>query len=79
MKLPKQSPPVKRPDLIQPHEAVDVIDGSVEELVNIRIKLLQGGNFNDPAAFEYRTYNQLKTSGGCGCFHAFAGTAARII
>jgi hypothetical protein len=43
------------------------------------MKLLHGANFNDPGAFEYRTYNQLKTSGGCGCFHAFAGTAARII
>jgi cyanobactin biosynthesis protein (PatB/AcyB/McaB family) len=79
MKLPKQSPPVKRPDLIQPHEAVDVVHGSVEELVNIRMKLLHGANFNAPAAFKYRTYNQLKTSGGYGCFHAFAGTAARII
>jgi len=75
MKLPKQSPPVKRPDLIQPHEAVDVIHGSVEQLVNIRMKLLHGANFNDPAAFEYRSYNQLKTSGGCGCFHAFASSA----
>ena len=75
MKLPKQSPPVKRPDLIQPHEAVDVIHGSVEQLVNIRMKLLHGANFNDPAAFEYRTYNQLKTSGGCGCFGPFASSA----
>ncbi|WP_375471022.1 cyanobactin biosynthesis system PatB/AcyB/McaB family protein [uncultured Nostoc sp.] len=74
MKLPKQSPPVKRPDLIQPHEAVDVVHGSVEELVNIRIKLLHGANFNDPAGFGYRSYNQLKTS-GCGCFHAFAAGA----
>ena len=74
MKLPKQSPPVKRPDLIQPHEAVDVIHGDVEALVNVRMKLLHGANYNDPAGFQYRTYNQLKTS-GCGCFHGFAGTA----
>ncbi|MEH1872922.1 cyanobactin biosynthesis system PatB/AcyB/McaB family protein [Nostoc sp.] len=74
MKLPKQSPPIKRPDLIQPHEAVDVVHGSVEELVNIRIRLLHGANFNDPAGFGYRSYNQLKTS-GFGCFDSFAGMA----
>ncbi len=73
MKLPKQSPPVKRPDLIQPHETVDVIHGSAEELINIRIQLLYGANYNDPAGFQYRSYNQLITSGGCGCSHAFAG------
>lgn len=73
MKLPKQSPPVKRPDLIQPHEAVDVVHGSVEDLVNIRIKLLHGANYNDPVGFQYRSYNQLKTSAGCSCFHAVAG------
>ncbi|MEP0753313.1 hypothetical protein NDI44_11040 [Trichocoleus sp. DQ-A3] len=38
------------------------------------MKLQHGANYNDPAAFEYRTYNQLKTS-GCGCFHAFGGGA----
>jgi cyanobactin biosynthesis protein (PatB/AcyB/McaB family) len=66
MKLPKLSPPVKRPDLIQPHEAVDVVHGSVEELVNIRMKLLHGANYNAPAGFQHRSYNQLKFS-GCGC------------
>jgi cyanobactin biosynthesis protein (PatB/AcyB/McaB family) len=64
MKLPKQSLPVKRNELIQPHEAVDVIHGSVEALVKVRIKLLHGANYNDPAAFQHRSYNQLKTSGG---------------
>jgi cyanobactin biosynthesis protein (PatB/AcyB/McaB family) len=68
MKLPKQSPPVKRPDLIQSHEAVDVLHGSIEDLVNIRIRLLHGANYNDPAGFQYRNYNQLKTSGGCSLF-----------
>jgi cyanobactin biosynthesis protein (PatB/AcyB/McaB family) len=64
MKLPKQSRPVKRPDLIQPHEAVDVVHGSVTDLVKVRMKLLHGANYNDPAVFQHRTYNQLKASGG---------------
>lgn len=67
MTLPKQSPPIKRPDLIQPHETVDVVNGSVEDLVAMQIRLLHGANYNAPAAFQYRTYNQLKASHGCGC------------
>lgn len=67
MRLPKQSPPIKRPELIQPHETVDVVHGSVDELVAIRMDLLHGANYNDPAGFQYRTYSQMKTS-GCGCF-----------
>ena len=62
MKIPKQSPPIQRTDLIHPHETVDVVHGNVEELVNIRMKLLHGANYNDPAGFQHRTYNQLKSS-----------------
>jgi cyanobactin biosynthesis protein (PatB/AcyB/McaB family) len=65
MRLPKLSPPVKRPDIIYPHRAVDVIHGEIEDLVKIRMKLLHGANYNDPAAFEYRSYQKIKSS--CGC------------
>lgn len=74
MRLPRQSPPVKRPDLIQPHETVDVIHGSLEELVDVRMHLLHGANYNDPAGFQYRSYNQLKTSSDCGCFYGVGTT-----
>jgi cyanobactin biosynthesis protein (PatB/AcyB/McaB family) len=67
MRLPKQSPPIQRPELIQPHETVDVVNGSVEELVAIRMRLLHGANYNAPAAYQHRTYNQLKGSRACGC------------
>lgn len=66
MRLPKLSPPVQRPDIIYPHRAVDVINGSVDQLVRVRMKLLHGANFNDPPAFEYRSYQQFKSS-GCNC------------
>lgn len=75
MKVPRQSPPVKRPDLIHPYATVDVVHGSVEELVGIRLHLLHGANYNDPAAFQYRSYQQLRTAGDCGSVHALAGTA----
>ncbi|AFY37275.1 hypothetical protein Lepto7376_0895 [[Leptolyngbya] sp. PCC 7376] len=51
MKLPKLSPPVKRPHFIEPALAVDVEHGRTEDLVNIRMDLLHGANYNDPAAF----------------------------
>ncbi|CBN56373.1 MULTISPECIES: cyanobactin biosynthesis system PatB/AcyB/McaB family protein [Kamptonema] len=67
MRLPNLSPPVKRPDIIHPHQAVDVIHGTVEDLVRIRMDLLYGANFNDPAAFAHRSYQQVKSSSGCRC------------
>jgi cyanobactin biosynthesis protein (PatB/AcyB/McaB family) len=66
MRLPVLSPPVKRPDVIYPHRSVDVIHGTVDELLSIRMKLLHGANYNDPAAFANRSYQQLKSS-GCRC------------
>jgi cyanobactin biosynthesis protein (PatB/AcyB/McaB family) len=66
MKLPKQSAPIERPDLVPPHEAVDVVHGGVEDLVKVRMKLLHGANYNDPAGFQYRSYDRLKSSGWGG-------------
>ncbi|NEP57716.1 MAG: cyanobactin biosynthesis system PatB/AcyB/McaB family protein [Symploca sp. SIO2G7] len=63
MRLPKLSPPVKRPHFVQPSAAVDVENGRFEDLVAIRMDLLHGANYNDPAAFEYRSYNQVMKSG----------------
>jgi cyanobactin biosynthesis protein (PatB/AcyB/McaB family) len=62
MPFPNLSPPVKRPDIIHPHRSVDVIHGSADELLSIRLKLLHGANYNDPAAFVNRSYQQLKSS-----------------
>jgi cyanobactin biosynthesis protein (PatB/AcyB/McaB family) len=66
MRLPKLSTPVKRPDIIYPHRAVDVIHGRIEDLVSIRMDLLHGANYNDPAAFGARGYQQIKTSCSVG-------------
>ncbi|AFY58673.1 hypothetical protein Riv7116_6331 [Rivularia sp. PCC 7116] len=69
MRLPYLSPPVKRPHFMQPATSVDLENGRLEDLVHIRMDLLHGANYNDPAAFEYRSYNQVMTSrygGGFG-------------
>lgn len=60
MKLPKQAAPVKRPSLIQPHTTVDILHGTQEDLISIRMALLNGANFNNPAPFEATLYS-------CGC------------
>ena len=50
MRLPLQSPPVRRPELIHPHRTVDLIHGTPEELITLRISLMHGANYNDPQA-----------------------------
>ncbi|NEO97899.1 MAG: cyanobactin biosynthesis system PatB/AcyB/McaB family protein [Symploca sp. SIO2E9] len=62
MNLPKQAAPVKRPDLISPHLAVDVIHGSARERLKIFIELRHGANYNDPPYYNYPSYDQIKTS-----------------
>jgi cyanobactin biosynthesis protein (PatB/AcyB/McaB family) len=61
MRLPKQAPPVQRPDIIAPHRTVDVIHGRVEDLMSIRMGLLHGANFNDPPAWRVPSYQVLKS------------------
>jgi cyanobactin biosynthesis protein (PatB/AcyB/McaB family) len=51
MRLPLQSPPVRRPELIHPHRTVDLAHGTPEELVTLRISLMHGANYNDPQYF----------------------------
>jgi cyanobactin biosynthesis protein (PatB/AcyB/McaB family) len=51
MRLPLQSPPVRRPELIQPHRTVDIVHGTAEELIALRINLMHGANYNDPQSF----------------------------
>jgi cyanobactin biosynthesis protein (PatB/AcyB/McaB family) len=82
MRLPILAAPVKRFDVTQgtikrddpesvyiyPHRTVDVTLGTTADLVAIRIDLLHGANFNDPAAHQHRTYQQFKSSCAYGCF-----------
>lgn len=65
MRLPKLAPPVKRPDLIYAHRSVDIVNGRVEDIVNIRMDLLHAANYNDPAPFEYRNCQSAPYPGGC--------------
>jgi cyanobactin biosynthesis protein (PatB/AcyB/McaB family) len=55
--------PVKRIEIIPPHEGVELAYGAAEDLVRYRMYLLHGGNFNDPPAWRFPSYETLKTSG----------------
>ncbi|QIZ71371.1 cyanobactin biosynthesis system PatB/AcyB/McaB family protein [Oxynema aestuarii] len=62
MRLPKQCRPIKRPHFVQPAECVDLVNGRPDDLLGIRMDLLHGANYNDPARFNYPGYAYLKTS-----------------
>jgi len=66
MVLPKQAAPVKRPHFTQPALAVDVQNGTLESLVHIRMDLLHGANYNDPAVFAQPSYHQVMHSSWSG-------------
>jgi cyanobactin biosynthesis protein (PatB/AcyB/McaB family) len=55
MSMPNLSPPVKRPELVHPHRTVDVHHGTPAELFAIRMALIHGANYNDPASFQPRS------------------------
>lgn len=57
---PPQLAPVKRPESITPHRCVDVVHGTPEELVAVRLQLTHGANYNDPAYFEMAGYEQKR-------------------
>ena len=63
MRLPLQSPPVLRPELIHPHRTVDLVHGTAEELVALRVQLMHGANYNDPPALRMPSYGQMKLTG----------------
>lgn len=65
MRLPVQSPPVRRPELVHPHRTVDLVHGSPQELVALRISLMHGANYNDPQYFS--------AAGARGMAAAFGG------
>lgn len=75
MRLPSLAPPVKRPHFIQPALAVDVEHGSADELLSMRMRLLHGANYNDPAAFANRSINQVMHSSGASASQAWGGFA----
>ena len=73
MKLPKQSTPIMRSDLIRPHTTIDVIGAfivSPDSGQDVAFDLLHGANYNDPKKF-------LDPVGLCGC-HILSRTSMMV-
>lgn len=70
MKLPIQSPPVMRTDVIKPHTVVDLIHASREHLLELELGLLAGANYNAPMRF-------LMSADYSGC-HLFSENSMAI-
>jgi cyanobactin biosynthesis protein (PatB/AcyB/McaB family) len=62
MVRPPQAPPVRRPELVRPHDTIDVVRGTGDQLIARRIELMHGANFNDPPAFEFPAYHRMMVS-----------------
>jgi cyanobactin biosynthesis protein (PatB/AcyB/McaB family) len=62
MLLPPQAPPVRRPEPVQPHDTIDVVRGTGDQLIARRIEIMHGANFNDPPAFELPVYDRMMVS-----------------
>jgi cyanobactin biosynthesis protein (PatB/AcyB/McaB family) len=60
--LPVQAPPVLRPDLVQPHRTVDATRGTAAQLISVRMDLMLGANYNDPAPMEFASCVRMKVS-----------------
>lgn len=62
--VPKQAAPIKRPEVVLPHTTVDIVNGDPEDLFYVRLALLHGANYNDPAALSERA---LQEQGSACC------------
>jgi cyanobactin biosynthesis protein (PatB/AcyB/McaB family) len=68
MPLPNLAPPVRRPQLVEPHRTVD-LDPShyrYDQLRDVKLALVLGANFNDPPGVAFPTYQRMEVSSCTG-------------
>lgn len=58
-RMPSQVPPVKRPEVVEPHKVVDLEHGEGSDIVTVLMELLHGANFNDPPALNTPPFERL--------------------
>jgi cyanobactin biosynthesis protein (PatB/AcyB/McaB family) len=49
---PIQSPPVRRPELVEPSSGLDLDTSHILASVRSRLEIMHGANFNDPSPFQ---------------------------
>ena len=52
-RTPPQCAPVRRPALVVAHRVLDVIHGSKQHQIDVRISLMHGANYNDPMCWQF--------------------------
>jgi cyanobactin biosynthesis protein (PatB/AcyB/McaB family) len=62
MSLPKQAPPVQRPEIVEPHRVVEVEEGTPQQRLGTRVLLLHGANYNDPAPYAVPLLPRMRAS-----------------
>ena len=67
MKLPKQAPPIRRPELIYPQKVINFQNAKDEQIEHLKFQLGAGANYNDPMRFSTPV-------DFCGC-HLLFGTS----
>ena len=69
--IPPFTPPVRRPEIIEPFLTVNLIGGSGARVADMIFDLIHGANYNSPQRFVSRDYHRVKASGrggsSCGC------------
>jgi cyanobactin biosynthesis protein (PatB/AcyB/McaB family) len=68
MPLPNLAPPVRRPQLVEPHRTVDLDPSHYlpSQLAAVKLALLHGANFNDPPSVAFPTYQRMEVSSCAG-------------
>jgi cyanobactin biosynthesis protein (PatB/AcyB/McaB family) len=64
---PKQARPVHRPHFVAPHRTVDVVHGTADQLIAMRMRLMHGANYNDPQHLAFAPYARMQVSGRIAC------------
>ncbi|MEW9555372.1 hypothetical protein [Nonomuraea sp. NPDC050783] len=62
MSFPIQAPPVRRPELVQPHTVLGIEGDSPGDHARRQALLRYGANYNDPPAYCPPTYEELRVS-----------------
>lgn len=60
--LPVLAPPVRRPEVVQPHQSLDLEFGTIAEIVAAHMALTYGANDNDPGPWNAITFYERRGS-----------------
>ena len=57
---PVQSPPVRRPELVDPSSVLELDESHVLASIRTRLEIMHGANYNDPSPYQPMDYVDRK-------------------